>query len=188
MGREFPGGGSLDVWLGKCQWLRDHPRCDRNDLLRGEDPVRKRAQRVGASAMRANAPRCVSTLGVLALLGSVVSVVTPSPAQADAKEVYTLFGYQGGVSHYRLSTAGEAAATNYSGAIDLTAYYGLRSVLRNALHVGGRLRLASTSGVLLSGAALTNPDGTRSQGEIHVDGGQPPSKSDGRAEVGSAGA
>jgi hypothetical protein len=101
----------------------------------------------------------------------IVAAVAPSAARADSRELYTLFGYQGGVSHYRLSEAGDGTATSYSGAIDLTVYYGLRNAfgLRNALHVGGRLRLASTSGVLFSGADVTNPDGTRSQSDIHVD-------------------
>ena len=94
-----------------------------------------------------------------------VAALTPSAARADARELYTLLGYQGGVSHYRLAATSDAAVTSYSGAFDLTVYYGVW----NALHLGGRLRLSSNSDVPFRSAEVTDPNGSRSRGDVFLD-------------------
>jgi hypothetical protein len=74
--------------------------------LRGEASVR-------ASACR----RIAAVLGVLGLLG----VVAPRGARADRRELYTLVGYQPGVSRFRSPAGGDAAVTSFAGAFDLWA-------------------------------------------------------------------
>ena len=86
-------------------------------------------------------------------------------ARADYEELYTLVGYQAGVTRYRVPAAGSAEGTSYAGALDLTAYYGLT----NAVHVGGRLRVTRTSDLRFSGATLTTQDGSHSTGDVFDD-------------------
>jgi hypothetical protein len=86
-------------------------------------------------------------------------------ARADRKEVYTVLGYQAGASHYLLPATGSGSVTSYAGALDASAYYGLT----NALHVGGRVRVTSSSDVHFSGTTVILSDGSQSTGDVYDD-------------------
>ncbi len=101
------------------------------------------------------------TLLILATCG----LVAPVAARADKKELYAVLGYESGANHYNVPAAGVGAVTTYAGAIDLASYYGLT----NAVHVGGRLRVSSSSDVHFTNTTLTLPDGTKSQGDVYSD-------------------
>jgi hypothetical protein len=116
----------------------------------------------GGMLVRASAPRRVGVvLGVLVLVG----LVAPSSARADRRELYVLLGYEAGVGHHQVPVAGDAAATQYADALDVTAYYGVS----NSLHVGGRLRLSSSSNLRFSGVAVAKDDGSTVTGDVFVD-------------------
>jgi hypothetical protein len=112
--------------------------------------------------VRASARRCLLVVvGVLALVG----LGAPRAARADRRELYTLLGYEAGVGHHQVPIAGDAAATQYAGALELTAYYGVS----NSLHVGGRLRLSSSADLRFSGVAMAKEDGSTVSGDVFVD-------------------
>jgi hypothetical protein len=96
---------------------------------------------------------------------AVCGLVGPGAARADYKEVYTVLGYEAGASHYLLPAAGSGSGTSYAGGLDLSAYYGLT----NAFHVGGRVRVSSSSDVHFTNTTLTLADGTKSQGDVYTD-------------------
>lgn len=98
---------------------------------------------------------------VLSLLG----VLAAMPVKADRRDLYTLVGYEAGVSHWGLPASGQGSATGYTGAIDLTAYYGFT----NKLHLGARVRLTSTSDILFEKRTITASDGTQLGGDVFVD-------------------
>jgi hypothetical protein len=114
------------------------------------------------SARRVKPPDTVRAIRSLLLL---VGVLGAGSAWADKDEVYTLVGYDGGVSRYRLPAAGEGSVNGYGGAVDVTAYYGWS----NVVHVGGRIRGTSSSDVHFGGASVTVPDGRTSAGDVYVD-------------------
>ena len=86
-------------------------------------------------------------------------------ARADYTDVYTVLGYQAGASHHLLPATGSGSVTGYAGALDVSAYYGLT----DALHVGGRVRLGSSSDVHFSGTTVRLPDGSQSTGDVYDD-------------------
>jgi hypothetical protein len=92
-------------------------------------------------------------------------MAAPGDARADRRELYTLVGYQPGVSHLRSPAGSDATATIYAGALDLTAYYGLS----NTFHVGGRLRFSRSSDVRVDGVDLPAVAGTPSRGDVFAD-------------------
>jgi hypothetical protein len=114
----------------------------------------------GALASASARGRLRVVLGMLALAG----MATPGGARADRRELFTLIGYEAGVSHHQLPVAGDAGTTQYAGALDVTAYYGLT----NTLHVGGRLRLNSSSAVRFSAVSVTTADGSVT-GDVFLD-------------------
>ncbi len=117
------------------------------------DSTSQHAERCAVATLR--------VLGVLVLLG----LAAQGAARADYQEVYTVLGYQAGASHYLLPGAGSSSVTSYAGVLDLSAYYGLT----NRLHVGGRVRLTSSSDVHFSGATVRLPDGSQSTGDVYDD-------------------
>jgi hypothetical protein len=94
-----------------------------------------------------------------------VALLAAGQARADRKERYAVLGLDAGVNRYNLPASGTGSTTALAGALDLSVYYGLT----NALHVGGRLRLSSTSSIHCSGVRLTMPDGSQSVGDVYVD-------------------
>ena len=109
----------------------------------------------------ARSSRLPAVLGVAVLL----AMVAPNRAKADRRELYTLVGYQPGVSHLRSPASSDAASTVYAGAFDLTAYHGLS----NTFHVGGRLRFSRSADVRFEAIDLTSADGTTSRGDVFAD-------------------
>ena len=99
------------------------------------------------------------------VLLAVAFLLTAGTSRADRRELYTVLGYEGGVSHYLLPEAGSGAATSYAGALDLGVYYGLT----NTVHLGARLRASGASDLHFSGAMLRLPDGSASSGEVYED-------------------
>ena len=95
----------------------------------------------------------------------LVALFAAGAARADYTEVYTVLGYRAGVSHYLLPAAGSGSVTGYAGALDVSAYYGLT----NALHVGGRVQLSSSSDVHFSGTTVRLSDGSQSTGDVYDD-------------------
>ncbi|WP_160308984.1 hypothetical protein [Anaeromyxobacter sp. PSR-1] len=95
----------------------------------------------------------------------MLGVFVARPAQADLKELFTVVGYAPAVSHYDLPASGSGSATAYTGAIDLSAYYGLT----NTWHVGGRIRGSIASDVHLADVRLNMPDGSVSTGDVYLD-------------------
>jgi hypothetical protein len=95
----------------------------------------------------------------------IVGMLGAASARADKDEIYTLVGYEGGVTRYRVPATGLGSADSYAGALDLTAYYGLW----NTLHIGGRIRGTSSSDVHFGGASVTVPDGRTSTGDVYSD-------------------
>jgi hypothetical protein len=99
------------------------------------------------------------------ILVHVLTLLAAGRARADHKEIYTVLGFDAGVNRYNLPANGSGSTTAYAGALDLSVYYGLT----NALHVGGRLRVSSTSNIHFSGVTLTMPDGGQSVGDVYAD-------------------
>jgi hypothetical protein len=105
-------------------------------------------------------------LAALLVAVALTGVAVPGGARADRRELYTLVGYQPGVSHLRSPAGSDAAATTiYAGAFDLTAYY----ALSNTFHVGGRLRFSRSSDARFEGVDVTAVDGTSSKGDVFAD-------------------
>lgn len=101
-------------------------------------------------------------VGVLALLAAALGAGT---ARADRKEVYTLLGFGAGVNRYNVPASGSGSTTAFAGALDVTVYYGLT----NTLHLGGRLRVTSTSNVHFDDANVRMADGSQSVGSVFAD-------------------
>ena len=103
-------------------------------------------------------------LPVCVVLGLILVFYARS-ARADRRELYTVLGYDPGVSHYKLSNGDTGSATTYSGTLTASVYYGLT----NTWHVGGRLRLSSVPNIHIANAVVTMPDGSLSAGDIYED-------------------
>jgi len=99
------------------------------------------------------------------VLAVAVAAAVAAPARADRKEIYAVLGLDAGVNRYKLPANGSGGTTAFAGALDVSAYYGLT----NSFHVGGRLRLSSSSNVHFSGATVTMPDGSHSVGDVFDD-------------------
>jgi hypothetical protein len=113
------------------------------------------------SGFAAAVPAWRAVLGMIVLLGTIA----PGDARADRHELYTLLGYQPGVSRFRSPAGGDAAIASYAGAFDLTAYYGLS----NTFHLGGRLRFSRTSDVRFEAIDVPAVDGTPTRGDVFAD-------------------
>src|SRR5690349_18105610 len=117
----------------------------------------------GRHGARAGRPTAAGGLTRAIIL--LVGVFSAASARADKDEVYTLIGYEGGVTRYRVPAAGDGSVDSYAGALDVTAYYGWS----NALHIGARIRASSSSDVVFGGASVTVPDGRTSTGNVYSD-------------------
>lgn len=95
----------------------------------------------------------------------LAALLAAGPARADRKEVYTLLGLGAGVSRYNVPASGSGTTSAFAGALDVSVYYGLT----NALHLGGRLRVTSTSNVHFESARVTMADGSQSVGSVFAD-------------------
>ena len=103
----------------------------------------------------------LARLRPLALLAGLT--VAPV-ARADRREVYALVGYEAGASHYTVPAVGTGGATAYTGALDLTVFYGLT----NFFHLGGRLFLSRSSDIDFRRASVLLPDGSQSTGDVYA--------------------
>ena len=116
---------------------------------------------VPPGAARAGAAALAAAGQLLLLLGLCVA----RPARADLKELYTVLGFEPGVSRYDVPASGSGSTTALTGTFDLSAYYGLT----NTWHVGGRIRGSIRSDVHLADARLNMPDGSVSTGDVYLD-------------------
>lgn len=92
-------------------------------------------------------------------------LVCATTARADHEEIYTVIGYEAGVSRYDLPANGSGTSTSFAGALEASIYYGLT----NTIHIGGRVRASSSSDVRFSGVRLSMPDGSISTGDVFED-------------------
>ena len=93
-------------------------------------------------------------------------LVGAGAARADRGETYTLLGYEPGVSNYKLGTTGAGSATRPAAlAFSATAYRGLS----NTWHIGGRLRLVSSTDVHVGNAIVEMQGGSKAQGDVYQD-------------------
>ena len=98
-------------------------------------------------------------------MGGVLALLCAESARADRRELYTVLGYDPGVSHYELSGGNTGSATTYTGTLTASVYYGLT----NTWHIGGRLRLSSVSNIHIGNAVVSMPDGSLSEGDVYED-------------------
>lgn len=99
------------------------------------------------------------------LCALVAAALAAGSARADRKELYSLVGLGAGVNRYKVPATGSGSATAFAGALDVSLYFGLT----NTLHLGGRLRLTSTSNVHFDNARVTMADGSESAGSVFAD-------------------
>ena len=96
------------------------------------------------------------------ILFALLLAARPLPARADRGETYAILSFEPGAAGYSDPSLGRASSTRFGGGFGALGYYGLT----NAIHVGGAVRYAASSGLSFSPTAATLPGGPTYPGTL----------------------